>query len=190
MLQPRGLVAKIYPNYVNSSTAFGSLTNCFTFMTGFDDAFMDFLGVKALRPEDLGWIELETQQEWIDAVNDYFNPTLPEAQPGSTAHRFGTCSHSFPDLPYISSSVLCDPTGLHWTPPSTVALCFPLIKGATDYHWAVYNGTFWLEQAGCAGPINVWACLDGMLEDVYKRGDDNGKFYVEGSHFFFSKKMA
>lgn len=197
MSHPRGLVATVYPKYFNSA-AFGSLTNCFTFMTGFDNAFMEFLGVTALRPEDLGWTNLETKEEWISAVNDYFKPLLPEPQHGSTADRFGTyepdtcaldtCSHSLPDLPYISSSVLCEPTGIHWTPPSVPALCFPLVKGATDYHWAVYNGTYWLEQAGRGGAINVWASLDGLVEAVYKRGD--GKYYEDGSHFFFSKRIA
>lgn len=179
MSHPRGLVATVFPKYFNSA-AFGSLTNCFTFMTGFDDTFMEVLGVTVLRPEDLGWIKLETKEEWISAVTDYFKPQLPEAQRGSVADRLGTyayepgtcahetdtCSHGFLNLPYISSSFLCEPTGLHWTPPSVPALYFPLIKGAKDYHWAVYNATYWLEQAGCGGPINVWAHLDGLLEDV------------------------
>ncbi|GLI63155.1 hypothetical protein VaNZ11_005911, partial [Volvox africanus] len=101
----------------------------------------------------------QTKEEWITAVYNYFKPELPEPQPGSTADRYG----------------------LHWTPPSVPALCFPLIQGATDYHWAVFNGTYWLEQAGHRGPINVWASLDGMVEDIYKRGDASGKFYVESS---------
>jgi hypothetical protein len=197
MSHPPGLVAKVYPKYFNSA-AFGSLTNCFTFMVGFDDMFMEFLGVKVLRPEDLEWTKLQTKEEWISAVTAYFKPELPELQPGSTANRFGTCfpdldqTHSYPEqaMPYISSSILCEPTGLYWTPPSVPALCFPLIQGARDYHWAVYNGTYWLEQAGRAGPINVWASLDGLVEDVYKRGDHDGKYYVEGSHFFFSKRIA
>ena len=188
MSNPRGLVATVFPAYFNSA-AFGSMTNCFTFMTGFDDNFMQSLGVKALRPQHLGWTKLETKEEWAEKVTAYFNPQLPKPQPGSTADRNGTCSHTPPNLPYISSSVLCDPTGLHWTPPSGLALCFPLIKGATDYHWAAYNGTYWLEQAGRGGPINVWATSECLIEDVYTRGDDKGKYYVEGSHFFFSKKI-
>jgi hypothetical protein len=53
------------------------------------------------------------------------------------------------------------------------ALCFPMIKGATDYHWAIFNGTYWLEQAGRGGPLNMWANENDLLADVYKRGDDN-----------------
>ena len=53
MSNPRGLVAKVFPDYFNSA-AFGSMTNCFTFMTGFDDNFMQSLGVKALRPPTSG----------------------------------------------------------------------------------------------------------------------------------------
>ena len=90
----------------------------------------------------------------------------------------------------ISYSVLCESTGLHWTPPSAAALCFPLISRALDYHWAVYNGMYKLEQAGHGGPINIWASLDGLLEDVYCCSDDGGKLYVKDSHFFFSKRIA
>jgi hypothetical protein len=188
MSHPQGLVATVYPKYFNVAP-FGSFTNYFTFMTGFDDNFMGFLGVKALRPEDLGWTNLHTKEEWITAVNSYFNPELPEAQPGSTADRYGEC-FPYQDVPHISSSVLCDSSGLHWTPPSVPAICFPLIEGATDYHWAVYNGFYWLEQAGHGGPINVWVSVIDMIDDVYKRVDSTGKLYVEGSHFYFSKRIA
>ena len=161
MLHPQGLVATIYPKYFYN-TFFGSLIDCFTFMRGFDDdTFMKFLDVKALRPEDLGWTKLETKEEWVSVVTDYFKPQLT------------------PDLPYIPSSILL---------PSVTVLCFPMIQGATDYHWAIYNGTYWLEQAGHGGAINVWVSLDGLIEAVYKRGE--GKYYVEGSHFFFSKNIA
>lgn len=165
---PRGLAATVYPKYFNAAV-FGSLINCFTFLTGFDDTFMECLGVEAIRPKDLGWTNLETKKEWISAVNEYFMPHLPEPNPASTNNRFGTYD-------------------FNWT-PTVPALCFPLIKGATDYHWAVYNGTYWLEQAGHGGAINLWASLDGLLEAVYKRGDGDGKFYVEGSHFFFKKNI-
>jgi hypothetical protein len=60
-----------------------------------------------------------------------------------------------------------------------------MIKGATDYHWAIFNGTFWLEQAGRGGSLKLWDNENDLIADVYKRGDDHGKFYVEGSHFFF-----
>lgn len=192
--QPGGLVARIYPKYFNSA-AFGSLTNCFIFLTGFDNGFHEVLGVKPIRPEDLGWTDLPTKDEWIAAVSQYFNPQLPASQTGSTADRFGEClSHmgggavaSF--VPLISHSILCEFTGLHWTPPCTAAVCFPLISGALDYHWAVYNGTYWLEQAGQGGPINIWASIDGLVEDVYNRGDGDRKLYVKDSHFFFSKRI-
>ena len=179
MLHPPGLVATVYPKYFNSAV-FGGLINCFTFMPGFENSFMEYLGVKALRPEDLRWTELQTKEEWIGAVRGYFNPHDIEQ------------THAFPDqtLPHISSSVLCDPTGLHWVPPSVPALCFPLIQGATDYHWAVYNGTYWLEQAGHGGPLNIWASLDGMIDDIYNREAGGDKFYAQCSHFFFSKRIA
>jgi hypothetical protein len=179
MFHPSGLVATVYPKYFNSA-ALGNLTQCFTFMTGFDDDFMEFLGVKALRPEDLGWTKMQTKEEWISVVNDYFKPQLPEPQPppGSMAGRRYDLnqSHSSPDR--------------HWSPPSVPALCFPLIQGATHYHWAVYNGTYWLEQAGDGGPINVWVSFDGMVDDIYQRGDVSGKYHVEGSHFLFAKRMT
>lgn len=66
--------------------------------------------LKTIRPEHLGWTKLETKEEWISAVVDYFRPQL-----------------------YA---------------PFVPAICFPLIKGATDYHWAVHNGNYWLEQEG------------------------------------------
>jgi hypothetical protein len=152
----KGLVATIYPNYFNNGAAFGNLMNCFVFMMGFDDAFMERLGVKAICPEELGWTRLQTKDEWISEVNSYFNPD-------SSTHR-DACF-------YVS------------------AICFPLIQGATDCHWAVYNGNYWLEQEGRQGPINVWATVDGMIEDVYNRGDDRGKYYVVGSHFYFQKRI-
>lgn len=71
--------------------------------------------------------------------------------------------------------------------PQSTAICFPKVKGATDCHWAVYNGIYWIEQACRAGAINVWATLGCLLEDVYGRQDANGKVYVKDSHFFFAK---
>lgn len=189
---PTGLVASIYPKYFNSA-AFGSLTNCFTFLTGFEDRFHDILGVQPMRPEDLGWTDLTTKEEWIAAVSKYFNPQLPPLQDGSVADRFGEMGRSTANLvvaPMMSHAVISESTGLHWTPPCTAAVCFPLISGALDYHWAVYNGTYWLEQAGRGGPINIWASVEALLDDVYSRADEEGKLYVRDSHFFFSKRVA
>jgi hypothetical protein len=62
MSQHPGLVAIVYPNYFNSPHFRGLVSNCFTFMTGFDDTFMGSLGVKALRPEDLEWTSLRTKE--------------------------------------------------------------------------------------------------------------------------------
>ena len=81
MSWPRGLVAKYTPNHL-SSVEFGNVTNCFTFMTGFDDDKIQRLGVAVLRPEDLGWDKLETTEEWKKAVADYFNFETPSAQIG------------------------------------------------------------------------------------------------------------
>jgi hypothetical protein len=188
MGQPNGLVACIYPKYFNSA-AFGSLTNCFTFLTGFDEGFHNVLGEKPIRPEDLGWTSLATKEEWIAAVTTHFNPQLPAAHAGSAADRFGEEPHPA-SAPLVSHAVLSDSTGLHWTPPCVPALCFPMVRGALDYHWAVYNGVYWLEQAGDGGPINVWATIDGLLENVYDRRDAEGLLYVRDSHFFFSKRIA
>ena len=44
-----------------------------------------------------------------------------------------------------------------------------MIKDATDYHWAIFSGTHWLEQAGRGGPLNIWANEDDLIADVYKR---------------------
>jgi hypothetical protein len=141
MLHPQGLMWNIYPIYFNYSAAFG-LQKCFPFLTGFDDSFMAFIGVKKrLRPEILGWTKLETKEEWMNVVNDYFNP--------------------------LSTDKLD-------------SICFPLIKGATECHWAVYNGSVWVEQASHGGAINVWASSEELIDDVYKRGH-----FVPGSHFFF-----
>jgi hypothetical protein len=188
MSSKKGLVATVYPRYFNT-TAFGALTNCFTFLTGFDESFMDFYGVKELRPEDLGWTRLSTQQEWISAVNAYFNASrYGESSKCARLETHG--GDPLPDTPYVSSTFLCDSTGLHWTPPSVPAVCFPMVKGARDCHWCAFNGTYWLEQAGHAGPMNVWASQDDMIADVYTRGDSRGNLYVPGSHFFFSRQLA
>ena len=77
--------------------AFGNLINCFTFLTGFDDGFHERLGVNPILPEDLGWLDLATKEDWIASVRRYFNPHLP-------------------------------------APPCTAAVCFPMIRGALDYH--------------------------------------------------------
>ena len=191
MSQQPGLVAIVYPNYFNSPHFRGLVSNCFTFMTGFDDTFMGSLGVKALRPEDLEWTSLRTKEGWVSAVNQYFNPHLPEPQPGSTVARYGRCFLDHCCNCYHDYQTLgCAYAGLHWIPPSVRALCFPLIEGASDYHWAVEHGPYWLEQACHGGPINVWSSLNEMVDSIYQRGDDKGKIYVKGSHFFFTMRIA
>ena len=151
---PRGLVASIQPNYFNDA-AFATMTNCFTSLTGFDANFIGSLHVTALRPDELGWAaKYQTRDDWIAAVGNYFSTKLAEPQRGSGADRHGKCSCRCP---------------LHWTVKSARALCFPMIKDATDYHWAIFSGTHWLEQAGRGGPLNIWANEDDLIADVYKR---------------------
>ena len=43
--------------------------------------------------------------------------------------------------------------------PFAWGICFPKIIGAHDYHWAIYNGIYWLEQAGHGGNLNDDRCL-------------------------------
>ena len=179
---PRGLVASVQPTYFNDA-AFATLSNCFTSLTGFDANFIGSLQVTALRPDELGWTKYQTRDDWIAAVGKYFSTKLAEPQRGSGADRHGKCSHVCVCRCPISSPVLCNPSGLNWTVNSARALCFPMIKGATDYHWAIFTGIYWLEQAGRGGPLNIWANEDDLIADVYTRGD--GKLYVKGSHFFF-----
>ena len=173
MSEPRGLVAIIYPNYFNSPHFRCLVSECLTFTTGFDDLFMGSLGVKALRPEELGWTSLKTREGWVGAVNQYFNPQLSESQSSCFLDH---CHHCY--------------RGLHRTAPTARGLCFPLVEGASDYHWAVEHGAYWLEQASHGGPINVWSSLDEMVDSIYRRGDDKGKFYVKGSHFIFTMRIA
>jgi hypothetical protein len=180
--RPRGLVASIQPDYLHDA-AFAVVTNCFTTLTSFDAKFMGSLQVTALRPEELGWTKYETRDAWIAAVGTYFSTKLAEPQRGSGADRHGKCSRSRLNLPYVASLSLCASTDLRWTVNSARALCFPMIKGASDYHWAIFTGTYWLEQAGRGGPVNLWATEGDLIADVYTRGD--GKRYVEGSHFYF-----
>ena len=142
------------------------VTNCFTSLTGFDANFIGSLQVTA-RPDDLGWTKYQTRDDWIAAVGRYFSTKLAEPQRGSGADRNGRCSHSCPNLPYVSSLLMCKPVGLHWTVNSTRALCFPMIKGATDYHWAIFNGTFWLEQAGRGGSLKLWDNENDLIADVF-----------------------
>ena len=190
MIHPPGLVATVYPTFFNTA-AYGGFTNCFTFMVGFDDAFIASLGVKALRPEDLGWLTFKTKDDWISVVSSYFDPQLPQAQLASTAERLGACSGPAGGLFFFQISPdSSDPSGIHWKPPCVPAICFPKIEGAADYHWAVYNGNYWLEQAGRGGPINVWATSDALIEAVYgRRGPDGTVLYVRDSHFFFQKRI-
>ena len=119
-------------------------------------------------------------QVWDTAI---FRPRCTEAQKNHVSQSRAGGVYMCPDLPHIPSLSQCKPPGLRWTVNSARALCFPMIKGATDYHRAIFTGTYWLEQAGRGGPLNIWANEDDLIADVYKRGD--GKSYVEGSHFFF-----
>lgn len=57
MSHPHGLVATVYPRYFKTTTGFGNLTISFAFMTGFDDIFMQSLGVSTNQPTNLGWTE-------------------------------------------------------------------------------------------------------------------------------------
>jgi hypothetical protein len=79
---------------------------------------------------------------------------------------------------------------LDWKPPSHSALCFPKIAGASDYHWAVHNGTYWVEQAWHGGPLQIWATVEDLLRDVYGRVNEVGQHrYVQDSAFFFNKRL-
>jgi hypothetical protein len=82
-------------------------------------------------------------------------------------------------------------TGMMFDYPSVWGICFPMIRGAHDHHWAIHNGLYWMEQAGYGGDLNVWNSLTDMISDVYSRIDeDTGEpVYVRGSHFFFKKRL-
>ena len=58
-----------------------------------------------------------------------------------------------------------------------------MVLGGHDYHWAVLNGVYWLEQAGRGGSLNVWDSLNDMVGDVYSRLDPvtGEPAYVRGS---------
>ena len=36
----------------------------------------------------------------------------------------------------------------------------------SNYHFAVFNGNYWLEQAGHGGPLNIWSDENSMINDV------------------------
>lgn len=181
-----GLVAKVYPNYFRCNFGFGLNTNCYTFMRGFDDVFMKSLGIaQTLRPEQLGWCNMKTKEEWNKVVCEYFNPKQIPAEKGSTADRLGNNI----DTLFFVSQQLHDELGLIWTPPTVDVICFPMIEGALDYHWAIFNGLYWIEQAGQGGPIQIWENLDSLVDDVYKRTDSNGiNLYIRDSAFMFQKQ--
>lgn len=184
----QGLVATIQPDYlVKLSPNFGSFTNCFTFMQGFDVNFVSRLGVKTLRPEDLGWLHFTTKEQWKQAVSKHFDPAGIPAQKGTLADREGNELN-----PNINTSIthnLCH-LGLNFDGNYVLAICFPKIEGALDYHFAVFNGNYWLEQAGHGGPLNIWNDENYMLNDVYNRKDRNGNlFYVPESAFIFKKRI-
>ena len=185
------LIDSISPSAWTSEHRFGPFTNCYTFMTGFDQQFISTLGVTALRPEDLGWIHFRTKGEWKDAVEMYFSPAGVVPQAGTGAAREGNQHmhalfmiwHDFIKEQWLA--------GLTSDYPFAWAVCFPWVLGGHDYHWAVNNGIYWLEQAGRGGRLNVWDSLNDMMEAVYSRRDpDTGELaYVRGSHFFFKKRL-
>ncbi|TPX45977.1 hypothetical protein SeLEV6574_g03516 [Synchytrium endobioticum] len=166
--KPLGLVDTVPASAFKTDLRFGPFTNCFTFMTGFDDNFMDKLGIRALRPEHLRWTELATKELWVKTVTDYFSPQNPLPQPGTVVAR----------------------EGIHFSAPSVKCICFPKINGALDYHWAIYNNLYWLEQAGQGGPLNIWSHMNAMIEDIYSRVDEHGnRLYALNSAFMFDKRV-
>jgi hypothetical protein len=175
------LIASISSTAWSSERRFGPFTNCFTFMTGFDDQFIQGLGCKALRPEELGWTWLETSKQWEEKVTHYFSPGGIVPQTGSMAHREGEQQQLFM---IWSQFISLQRSGLVFDYPFVWVICFPMIRGASDYHWAIHNGVYWMEQAGRGGPLNVWDSLNDMIEDIYSRS-----LYVRGSHFFFKKRL-
>ena len=181
------LIESIAPDIWRSEHKFGPFTNCFTFMTGFDDQFIIGLGVNTLRPEDMGWTCLETKDQWEHVVKHYFSPGGIVPQAGSVASREGKQQLFMIWQEFIH----LQQSGLLVDYPSVWAICFPMIRGALDYHWAVNNGVYWLEQAGHGGHLNVWDNLQDMIEHIYTRLDDATQMplYVRGSHFFFKKRM-
>ena len=183
------LIESIPPSAWTSERRFGPFTNCYTFITGFDQQFISTLGVTALRPEDLGWTHFSTKKEWKEAVDMYFSPGGVVPQAGSVAAREGN-NHAL--LFMIWHNFIQEQRGaLTFDYPFAWAVCFPMVLGGHDYHWAVHNGIYWLEQAGRGGSLNVWDSLNDMMVDVYSRRDpDTGEpAYVRGSHFFFKKRL-
>lgn len=187
------LLASISPSVWTSERSFGPFTNCYTFMTGFDEQFIKTLGVTALRPEELGWTSFNTKREWKDAVEMYFSPGGVVPQAGSVAAREGNQPMHL--LFMIWYDFIKEQrngiAGLTFDYPFAWAVCFPMVSGGHDYHWAVHNGMYWLEQAGRGGDLNIWDSLNDMIENVYSRPDkDTGELaYVRGSHFFFKKRL-
>ena len=183
------LLESIAPSAWTSERRFGPFRNCYTFMTGFDEHFISSLGVTALRPEDLGWTYYDTKEQWKAAVDLYFSPGGIVPQAGSVAHREGKQQMSF----MIWSDFIHQQqqAGLTFDYPSVWAICFPMVRRAHDYHWAVHNGMYWLEQAGRGGNLNVWDSLNDMISDVYSRRDEvtDKPAYVRNSHFFFKKRL-
>ena len=172
------LIESISPSAWTSDYRFGPFTNCYTFMTGFDQQFISTLGVTALRPEDLGWTHFSTKMEWKDAVEMYFSP-------GGVTGREGNQQMFMIWHDFIQEQRLTFDYPFDW------AVCFPMVLGGHDYHWAVHNGIYWLEQAGRGGSLNIWNSLNDMIGDVYSRRDPvtGEPAYVVGSHFFFKKRL-
>ena len=182
MVDRPGLIGCINPTYFKTIYGYGAYTNCYTFMTGFDD---EKSNIKVLNPEDLGWLDLKTKDEWQRKVMEYFKPNK-YTDFNSTAYEEGKYDYTI--FKYINTLIYCEKIGLTYIPEMISALCFPFIEGALDYHWAIKNGEYWIEQAGFNGPLNIWVNANSLIEDVYKRCDKTGKkLYVKDSHFFFNK---
>ena len=123
------LIESISPSAWTSDYRFGPFTNCYTFMTGFDQQFISTLGVTSLRPEDLGWTHFSTKMEWKDAVEMYFSPGGVVPQTGSVAAREGNQQmHALFMIwhDFIQEQRLA---GLTFDYPFAWAVCFPMVLG-------------------------------------------------------------
>ena len=118
----------------------------------------------------------------------YFSPFTPLSQPGSGAHRFGKSKY----IENREQQLTPHKKGLEPTLPWVEAICFPMIGGATDYHWAIKTKHGWAEQAGRGGPLCLWETEDDMVRHVYGRIDPETKSprYPAGSAFKFAMRSS
>lgn len=142
-----------YPG-LNMATKF---TNCYDYAT--NSAKWD-LGASptysSLYPENRGWDNTLTFEQWEEKVKKQFSPVRPSAMPGSVAERNEVLTGKFPD--YSSRRVIC----------------WPMYATARDYHWAMeivasVGGTVWVEQAGMGGNFQVWQTKGDLIRDVGTR---------------------